>query len=149
MKRIICLVFIAFFISHTAKAQVEGFGLGLIFGDPTGLSMKYFVDEKNAIDGAVAWSFWGEFFYVHADYLWHFDVIDVSSGSLPFYVGVGPKLGFSNDFRMGARIPLGITYLFDTVPIDLFIEIAPGMNFTPATQGDFDAGLGARFYFGR
>ena len=63
-------------LAPSAHAQRGGdFGLGLIIGDPTGLSGKGFVSETNAIDFAVGFSFiHGDHLQLHADYLWHFDI---------------------------------------------------------------------------
>jgi hypothetical protein len=56
------ITFIGLFLliaSSGASAQIrsdEDFGLGLILGEPTGLSLKYWFDEERAVDGALAWS---------------------------------------------------------------------------------------------
>ena len=46
-------------------------GLGLIAGNPTGISFKYFTSTTTAIDAAAAWSFSDEWIMIHTDYLWH------------------------------------------------------------------------------
>jgi len=49
---------LVFTLASVAHAQRGGdFGLGLIIGDPTGLSGKGFVSETNAIDFAVGLAF--------------------------------------------------------------------------------------------
>ena len=44
----------------TLGAQDSGFGLGIIFGEPTGISFKGWIGRRAAFDAAVAWSFEGE-----------------------------------------------------------------------------------------
>ena len=148
MKKFLLAAIVLVMLGSTAKAQVDGFGLGLIFGNPTGISAKYFMNEKNAIDGALAWSLNGDWMQIHADYLWHFYVIDVSKGEMPFYVGAGAKFGIGDDFHLGVRIPLGIAYHFENAPLDIFLEIVPGMDLTPDTDFELDGGIGIRYYFG-
>lgn len=38
-------------------AQDHGFGMGIILGEPTGLSAKAWTSNDNAFDFALAWSF--------------------------------------------------------------------------------------------
>ena len=146
-------------ISTSALAQ-DKLGIGLIVGEPTGLSVKYWLDEEHAIDGAAAWSFWdGDGFQLHADYLWHnFDLLDEPSGlegKLPVYFGVGARLKFrddngrrgdDDDAVFGIRVPVGISYLFDGKPFDLFAEIAPVLDLVPDFDLNFSLAVGMRFY---
>lgn len=135
----------------------RGLGLGIILGEPTGLSVKKWVDKETAIDGAAAWAFAGSgSFQIHADYLKHvYNVIDPAGigGRLPFYFGVGGRVKFhdernrSTDTRVGLRIPLGLTYLPDNAPFDLFFEIVPILDATPSTDVRLNAAIGGRFYF--
>ena len=146
--KLIVLSVLAILAIGKIQAQVDGFGLGLIFGEPTGISGKYFLSEKNAIDGAVAWSFSGDgYFRIHADYLWHFYVINVPKGEMPFYVGAGAKIGIGDDFHLGIRVPLGIAYHFANAPLDIFLEVVPGIGLLPDTDFDFDSAIGIRYYF--
>ncbi|KPK98018.1 MAG: hypothetical protein AMJ90_10080, partial [candidate division Zixibacteria bacterium SM23_73_2] len=53
-------------------AQEDGFGLGVIVGEPTGICGKLWTSGRTAVDGAVAWSFEGESsVHLHADFLYH------------------------------------------------------------------------------
>ena len=145
-------------ISASAFAQ-EQLGLGVILGEPTGLSVKYWLDDKQAIDGGATWSFWdGDGFQLHADYLWHgFEFLSplVVSGKLPVYAGVGARLKFRDDNGkhddggdtvFGLRVPLGVSYLFDGKPFDIFAEIAPTLDLTPDVELNFAIAVGVRFY---
>ncbi|MEE9501339.1 MAG: hypothetical protein V3V48_04650, partial [Candidatus Aminicenantaceae bacterium] len=68
---IVCLLWIIV-LPITLEAQDRGFGLGIILGEPTGVSFKNWVGRREAFDVAVAWSFEGEgAIHIHADYLFH------------------------------------------------------------------------------
>lgn len=128
------------------------FGAGLIIGEPTGASLKYYLSEKTAIDGAIGWGFHHETdLHLHGDYLWHFNDLfpSVSEGHLSLYVGVGARVKFrdNDDDRVGIRVPVGLSYMLENVPVDGFVEVAPVIDFTPSTRGGFTAGIGARFWF--
>ncbi len=146
---VVLITLFALLWQQRAHAQIEGYGLGLVLGEPTGISFKTWTSQQNAIDAALAWSFAGpeEVLHIHGDYLWHFyDLIEVEEGQLPLYVGAGGRLQFYDEVGLGFRIPLGITYLFEDVPIDIFLEVVPILNLIPATEFDLDAGIGVRYY---
>ena len=127
------------------------FGAGLILGEPTGVSLKYFFNETIAIDGGIGWSFDDETsLHLHSDILWHkFDLVTLSEGQLPFYIGAGVRVKFRDNAedRIGLRLPIGVSYIFEDLPLDIFFEVAPVIDFTPSTRGGFTAGIGARWWF--
>jgi len=149
MKKLILIITLAFILSGTIYSQNNGFGLGIVLGEPTGLSAKLWTGSSNAFDFAAAWSFKGDgHLLVQADYVWHsFNLIHVSSGKLPLYYGIGGRAIFSDDPLLGVRVPLGLNYLFDDAPIDIFAEIVPILDLIPETDFDLGGGLGVRFWF--
>lgn len=138
------------------------FGAGIVLGDPTGFSLKYIISQKNAVDGALAWHI-GDGMHVHADYLWRFpNLIPVQSGTIVGEVGVGGRVVTDEhrkcrphyveceddkDVHVGVRVPFVGVYLFASLPMDVFLELAPAVNVTPSTDADFDLGVGVRYYF--
>jgi hypothetical protein len=138
-----------------ARAQDRGFGLGVIIGEPTGLSANAWTSNTSALDLAAAWSFsHGDAFHLHGDLVWHrFDLIDVSEGRLPFYYGLGLRLKFNSDqedddVRLGLRIPLGLDYLFGGgTPLDTFVEVGPIVDLVPDTDVTLNASIGLRYWF--
>ena len=148
MKKLILIALIALF-SISIYAQDKGLGLGLIFGEPTGLSAKLWTSQRTALDAAVAWSFSGAgWLHVQSDFLIHnYDLLDVSSGKLPVYYGVGAFLAFSSDLGLGARVPVGLAYQFEDAPVDIFFELAPGLSLLPDLAFYIGGGLGARYFF--
>lgn len=126
-------------------------GAGVILGEPTGASFKYWFSNRMAGDLAVGWAFHEESdLELHGDALWHvFNLIPVSKGKLPLYFGIGGRVKFRDheDDRVGFRIPVGVDYLFPNAPVDAFAEVAPVIDFVPTGHGDFSAGVGIRYWF--
>ena len=136
-------------LAPDAHAQQKGFGLGVILGEPTGFSVKGWVDQTSAIDAALAWSFLHETtFHVHVDYLWHTDGV-THKPEMPVYYGIGGRIktGGAGDDRIGVRVVGGLGYYIPNTPIDLFVEIAPILDFAPSTDFQINGGLGARYFF--
>jgi hypothetical protein len=136
-------------LAGSAAAQ-GNFGMGIILGEPTGVSAKLWLTDRTAVDAAAAWSFSDEdAFHLHADFLLHnFDLITVEKGRLPIHFGIGGRLKFADDTKLGVRIPVGLTYIFDGAPIDIFFEVVPILDLIPDTEFDANAAIGARFFFG-
>jgi hypothetical protein len=148
-KSTLIIVSILLLLTATAKAQNKKFGIGVILGEPTGISVKKWLGDHYAIDGAVAWSFGGvNSFHLHADYLYHnFKLFDVESGQLPLYFGVGFRFKAEPEATFGVRIPVGICYIFEKAPLDIFLELGPVLNLAPDMDFWFTGSIGARFYF--
>ncbi|MDF1576216.1 MAG: hypothetical protein P1P86_13590 [Bacteroidales bacterium] len=149
MKKKLLLFSILALLAAGLFAQDEGFGLGVVFGEPTGLSAKVWTSHKTAFDAALAWSFIGSgFLHLHADFLVHnFELIEVSEGRLPFYFGLGAFINLSSNPGLGARIPFGLAYHFETAPLEIFAELTPGLSLLPATDFYYGGGTGIRYYF--
>ena len=146
----ILLIFTLFIIlTSTLNAQQTGFGLGLILGEPTGLSGKYWISPWTAIDGAFAWSIDKKSgVHLHSDYLWHdYRIISVIKGKLPIYYGVGARVVFATDNIFGVRGVAGLNYIFDGTPLDIFLEIVPILDIAPKAGFDFNGAIGIRYYF--
>jgi hypothetical protein len=127
-------------------------GLGVMAGEPTGVSLKVWGSSRHAIDGAAGWSIGeGGWLYLHGDYLWHRYELDPEEfeGRVPYYFGVGCRvlLHEGEESRLGVRFPIGLDYLFDGERFDVFIEVAPVLDLVPETDFDLSGGVGARYYF--
>lgn len=158
-KRIFLTILSAIILAGPARAAGGDFGLGIIVGEPTGFVGKYYLSNRNAIDGAVGWSLEkNNYMHLHGDYLFHnWDLIDVDEGSMAFYFGIGGRIVLIDDDddrrdndpddHIGIRFPLGLNYLFENRMFDIFVEIVPIMDVAPDTDFDIEGALGARFYF--
>ena len=162
IHRLVIVTMIALGAAQSAAAAqpdtaTKGLGAGIILGEPTGLSLKGWIDRDSAVDAAAAWAFSGNSsFQIHADYLKHvFGIINTGDigGRLPFYYGVGGRVKFHDERNgeantlVGVRIPFGLTYLPDNEPFDLFFEIVPVLDATPSTDLRLNAAIGGRYYF--
>jgi hypothetical protein len=137
----------------TSRAWSSQFGLGVILGEPTGISAKAWLSRESAVDAAVAWSVHRDWFLqVHGDLLLHnYRLLDAQEvrGRLPVYYGLGGRIVLGEDDEwVGIRFPLGVSYLFAKAPFDVFFELVPILDLLPKTDLDLDAAIGARFYFG-
>lgn len=127
-----------------------GFGLGIVIGEPTGVSFKQWTTQETALAGAVAWSFEDETaFHAHVDYLIHRPgPTGVGEGTMLLYFGIGGRLkAEEEDTRVGMRVPLGIDYVFAGAPMDVFFEVAPLLDLAPGTEFRVNGGIGVRYHF--
>lgn len=143
------IVLLLFVIKSGMTAQNQHFGLGIIIGEPTGLSGKLWTGNHTAIDGALAWSFGKkDALHIHGDLLVHnFKLIKVSEGKLPVYYGIGGRIKLEHESKIGIRIPIGLNYQFQNAPLDLFLEIVPILELIPATDFNMNGAIGIRFFF--
>jgi hypothetical protein len=135
--------------ANPVLAQGSGTGLGFILGDPTGVSFKTWTGRTTALDAAAAWSFTRKgSFHFHADYLIHrFNLLKTKKGSLPVYYGIGGRVLFADETKVGVRIPVGISYIFEDAPLDLFFELGPVLDLAPRTEMTLSGFIGLRYYF--
>lgn len=139
----------------TAAAQDRDLGIGIIVGEPTGISAKYWLGGTTAVDAAAAWSFSkNSAFHIHADYLFHdFEllnprqVLGTEKGQLPVYYGIGGRLKLRSENQFGLRFVAGIEYIFEESPLDIFAEVAPILDLAPSTKLSLNAAIGIRYFF--
>jgi hypothetical protein len=133
------------------------FGIGIIFGEPTGVSAKLYLKDDQALQAAVGLAFIGAGLHAHVDYVFHPYILQSrESFVLPVYIGPGVRTiqyrdgRESNYFAFGARAVGGILFDFKNIPLDAFIEVAGVLEYR-THDGDhvgvaFNAGAGARYY---
>ncbi len=151
MRVIISIFLLSLFFNLPVEAQKSDLGIGVIFGEPTGISAKYWITESNAVDFALAYSFVGvrTGLSLHADYLYHINDLIKSEYNIPFYYGFGVRLRTNNHHSdsFGVRGVAGLLLFLKDYPIDVFIEAAPIFNLFPETYLNLDLAIGARYYF--
>lgn len=143
----------------TAHAQSEQFGLGVILGDPTGLSGKMKWDESHSVDMALAYSSGRRSgLQLHADYLWdRARSWGTAEGPLDMYYGLGGRIitydERKNDGRreslvsIGPRGAIGLSFNINNPNLEIFGELAAILEIAPSVGVDLDAGIGARIRF--
>ncbi len=126
-------------------------GVGIIIGEPTGISLKSWTGSNTAIDGALAYSFAdSKHFYVHANFLRH-NSTHFEKTQIPWYWGFGANIRYrekaDDSVKLAGRIPLGINYMFEEFPSEVFLEVSPALDVVPAIDFSFGAAIGFRIYF--
>lgn len=161
----------AFSGSASAQSRSSHFGLGGTIGDPFGLTMKLRTNSAFAVQFNAGWSGWGynnywnsDAFQLSADFIWSIDLKSLRRTEFSFYFGVGPQVEIvtwdnsardHSDFFFGARVPLGLDWDFNSRPLDVFVEFAPGFLIGDHWDDDNDADFffeadfvaGARYWF--
>ena len=138
-----------------------------MLGAPTGLSLKYYLDESHAIDAGIGVSRYvrhgrRDGLHLHVDYLWHPVVLGKADPFwVPLYFGLGARVfDFDDDDRndgdhdgtaIGLRAPIGVMLDFNEVPLDIFLEFALVVDLLVSTDDnadvDINGALGVRYYF--
>ena len=145
-------------------ARSDELGLGIMLGEPSGISGRLNLSSKTALDFGLAFSANSDVLLL-VDYLFKFPHSFHSSSQflsqLTPYVGIGGALGaasqsswFRSNFYtsssrliLGVRIPLGLEWRPTVPSIGVFAEVAPGLTVLSSTQGFCEGDLGIRFYF--
>ena len=124
------------------------FGLGLMVGEPSGATVKYWTAYDQALVGSVGLS---RFDMTRAglDYLWHFDAF--SSDVVGLYAGPGVAVGAiqgSSQDRVGARAMMGLNVVPRSTALELFFEAGPLFTIPDAggVNTTLDAAAGIRIY---
>ena len=152
MKNLLLAAFILIGLSAAAQDYKGHYGVGLALGEPSGFSIKKFNNNAQAFQYTLGYSCVDgrEGFNIGADYLLHnYDLITAEKGSIPFYYGLGAHLkSYDNSGnQLYARVPLGVAYELNDVPLDLFFEFAPGIAVVPEPDLVVNFAIGGRFYF--
>lgn len=153
MRRFIVLFLtVLFFFTLHPQANAQSTELGVIIGEPTGVSAKFWTSGRSAVGLGVAWSL-GESgnihnpsgrMHLHLDYLWHFR----ADSGVALYAGLGGRLLFDDETQFAARIPFGLQFNIAR-RLGIFFELAPTLPIMPETQSNFDinGGAGVRIRF--
>jgi len=159
------LVFFSIF-TFSLQANSSGggnFGLGLTLFGPTGITGKYKLDEKKAIEGSLGFGSFGEGrgFHLHGVFLYNFHQ---ASKEINFYLGGGLVLnnrrykregrGRGNWWRdseyeessLGLRAPIGISWL-PAKQFELSAEIFLQLFLAGRTGLDLGLAIAGRYYF--
>ena len=144
------------------------FGIGIELGGPTGLNGKYFLSGNTALNFGIGYDherYYGYRYrrrgiHLYLDHLWHpVELTQTEPFKLPFYVGVGVRVWDFDDrdevdgTAIGVRVPLGIAFDFNNIPLDIFIQLTFVVDFFLDDYRDDSFGVhlegscGARFWF--
>lgn len=164
MKRVLLLVLISFFASHTVWGGVrEGFSLGLqgnlvamndVFPRTAELSLK--LPKSPAIFGlgcSLQEEYWPKYgkeklttIVLRLD-LWLAQVSLMRGMGFYFSLGIGSSINFKTFSRskLGLRVPIGFQ-AFVFKPVEVFLEVVPMVIFVFEPDLDFLGAIGVRFW---
>ena len=146
---------------EAAKPDLDkgSFGVGLVLGEPTGISARLYLKDDQAVQFAAGYAFVTSGLQAHADYCFHPWILqERDMFTLPAYIGPGVRAvlydgGPDADdyFAIGLRAVAGVVMDFKTVPMDAFLEVAGVVEYAFQEDKGFGFGLnvgaGARYYF--
>ena len=164
VKNITIILF--FFLSVFAFAQSppggKDFGFGIIVGDPTGGTLKFWTTRPNAFVIDIGASYFGSP-RIGVDYLWHFNAFNSNIAHLYAgpggVIGIGEGRGFwykekgggfyvreRSEVGLGIRGVFGVNVIPERTPLEIFFEIGVLIGLVPGFGSAVDAALGIRFY---
>lgn len=132
------------------------FGIGIVLGEPTGISAKLYLEDDTAIQGALGINFIGSGVQANAEYLFHPWVVQERDlFVLPIYLGPGVRFiqyggrGVDSHVAIGLRGVIGMLFDFKTQPLDAFVEAGGVLeyDFTEDFEVALNIGAGVRYYF--
>jgi len=134
-----------------AQRADRSVGIGAQFGQPTGLTLKFYNATGMSTDILAAWDL-DDFFFVNVHGLWERHL--GNSGRFHYFVGPGVFAGIrengregtsSNDFSAGLSGTLGLNVILGRV--EIFGQVTPRLQLIDETNGAVGGGAGLRFYF--
>jgi hypothetical protein len=127
----------------------RGFGIGIVGGVIAGLSIKDWVSYDNAFQFDVNWDLYQGGIGFGAAYLFHnFGIITADNNKFPLYFGIKGWAVITNggSVAAGMMVPLGIAWIPRDVPIDIFLQVEPGISVIPSVHFAPGGGAGIRFW---
>ncbi len=149
---ILCLVLLALGgLCSRLSAQDYKVAVGIRFStaDPTisnAVSIKYFMDETNALEGLVSF---GNRFGLGGLYERH--QLIGGTPAFTWFWGLGGYVGWQNSQTfLGPMGAIGLDYKFQNAPVNLSIDWKPELDFIPSINFVPDAfGVTVRYTFGK
>lgn len=165
-KKFILAAIFSFIVAGSLFAQTprgRDFGFGVILGDPTGLTAKFWSTSENAFALSLGNSYFGAF-RVTGDFLWHFNAFNTQTVKLyagpGIAVGIGERGGWfyrdkdgdrwwirdDNGLGLGVRGIFGLNIIPRNTPLEFFIEAGVLVGLVPGFGGVGEGAVGFRFY---
>jgi len=145
--RFIKFCFLLFFIFSFSLA--EEVSIGVVLGEPTGLSFKIQKDKNFVFDSGLEFNTKDNYLYLNFDFF-KYDYTKITSkeitGKFPIFYGLGIKFeNTKKETEIGLRFVGGIEYIFADIPLNIFIKISPTLNLIPSTSIEIAPSLGVRY----
>ncbi len=137
--------------------------IGGVFGDPSGITIRYPLGLNAAIDAGFGPDYFGSP-RLQLDYVWEFHAfrsniiseyfgpglaVAFAKGITPFYSNEPRKESFAsqedNRFDLGGRAIIGMNISPRAFPIEFFLETGPLIPVSKVFDLDFDGAVGFRY----
>jgi len=151
-------VFLLTVCAEPAHAQRTSgsIGVGGQLGDPSGLTLKVYNEQKPSYDFLAAWSLRGNTsFFLNGHAQWSRDLNPEGlDQDLEWFVGPGAFLlvedndgpGDDDEAVFGVSGTIGLNLVLNR-RVELYVQATPRLALAPDTDGDIGGGLGFRYYF--
>jgi hypothetical protein len=141
-------------LAGTGINEQGSFDLAPSLGEPFVPSRAPWLADAMSVDGAGSPSFVdSDDIQVQRDVLYHkLDLLlRANIRSSPVYFGVDREIKFveHHDYQPGIPTPVGISFRRRNQSFAFFAELAPILEFAPASVLGLGGGVGIRFYFDR
>jgi hypothetical protein len=126
------------------------FGAGLLAGVPSGLTAKYWVNDRVAFAGGGGYG--DDALILYWDILlnsWDLITTKTDQGRMNAYLGGGPRFSSDNGGQAYIRLMAGGGYWPAALPLEIFAEVGPAFKLSAEKTGSVDGGIGVRYYFTR
>ncbi len=120
-------------------AALGGTGIGLKFGTPTGLTLKFAPFEF----GLGGWEGFEGDIFLNVDYLIG---LTTFGPGIDFYCGIGGIIGFGDPIWLGPRGLFGFEFMIPSTPLGVFLDLGGNFFLIEDTEFEFLWQLGIRFY---
>ncbi len=149
------IIFFLTLCSFSLKGQDYETALGLRAGGFSGLTIKHFLNENNALEGLL--HFWGYGFGITGLYEIHANAFNTTG--LNWYYGAGAGIAswssagwlynryYNNTFALGIDGIIGIEYNIQEIPINIGIDFKPRLNLIGIFGLYPDGALSIRYTF--
>ena len=149
-KRLLSLLASVLFLCATfqlsAQRAAGDVGIGIQFGQPSGLSLQIYQPRGMSPDFLAAWDL-NDFFFlnVHGVFNNHIG----NSEKLHFFYGPGGFIGIidregQDDIDLGVSGTIGLSLMIKK--LELYIRATPRLALLDGTEADVGGGFGVRFF---
>ena len=126
-KILIILGFLFLFSVNHSEAQFYNTGVGARIGSYTGIGVKHFLSDQNAIEGMLTFP-WNNIFLAHV--LYEFQKPFKGTDYFSWYIGGGGHIGGDHGTTIiGLDFIIGVEYTFKEAPFCIGIDWKPEVNF--------------------
>lgn len=140
-------------IDFDGKAANGPRGIGLFLGQPTGLTFEMDLSRDSWLDFKAAWNLAGGNggfdILLQGNYEYAFPgMVTIDRFSLTPFFGAGAVVSVNDaGVGIGVRVPGGISWRFESIPLELFLEAGIDVYLFPAFDIGGSGGLGVRYRF--